>query len=404
MALEGVLANIPGLAGYLATQQNDQRQALGNLQGLMSMLQAQGQIQQQQALARKEAEAQRAQTMLGDIVRQYGPRTETVTSKTADDEMTGTPGQTVTQQVQRPADFAGMGTAMLALPGYTQAGAQMIGMAEQQATRRDAAAQHTATLAAEAQRRRDEFTTKIEEARAVRDQARVDALERDRRRFEDQMALRQFAIDNRPAPQPRADPLVQVEVADPAAPGGKRVIYAPQSQAAGMSPPGPGTTGKALPVSAAQKMFDNNQNLRRAETALALIEGKTVGGMQGDASATGLKGFAPDALLQRFDKSGIQTRAAIADLGSLVIHDRSGAAVTAAEFPRLKPFIPDAKDDPATVKKKLANFISVYRQTAQEMQDFYRESGYNVPQTQQLGTQPGASGGASGEWGIRRKD
>ncbi len=137
--------------------------------------------------------------------------------------------------------------------------------------------------------------------------------------------------------------------------------------------------GKALPVSAAGKLMENNQNLRRAEQALALMEGKDVGGAKGDAEATGWKGYVPDAILQRADKKGIDARAAIGDLGSLVIHDRSGAAVTAAEFPRLRPFIPQSTDDPATVKKKLNRFVSEYKALVDETTEFYKGSGYNVP-------------------------
>lgn len=145
---------------------------------------------------------------------------------------------------------------------------------------------------------------------------------------------------------------------------------------------------KALPISAAQKLMENQQNLRRAEQALSLIKGED----GGDTSATGVKGYLPEAILQRTDKSGVQTRAAIADLGSLVIHDRSGAAVTAAEFPRLRPFIPLVTDSPEAARKKLERFVQVYRDSVGETVDFYQESGYNVP-TGAL--RSGAAGGAS---------
>lgn len=144
------------------------------------------------------------------------------------------------------------------------------------------------------------------------------------------------------------------------------------------------STEKALPVGAAQRMFDNQLNLRRAEMALALVEGKNVGEMEGDKAATGWKGFVPDAALQRLDPKGIDARASLADLGSLIIHERSGAAVTAAEFPRLQPFIPSPKDDPATVQKKLRRFVQIYREVAGSQTEFYRESGYKVPEIKSL--------------------
>lgn len=140
-----------------------------------------------------------------------------------------------------------------------------------------------------------------------------------------------------------------------------------------------GEEGKALPISAAKGLMENQQNLRRAQEAQALLNGQNVGKAVGDKEATGWKGYAPDALLQRFDPAGIDTRAAIADLGSLVIHDRSGAAVTAMEFPRLRPFIPSDKDDPATARKKLNRFVMEYQNIVDEATGFYKESGYKVP-------------------------
>ena len=125
--------------------------------------------------------------------------------------------------------------------------------------------------------------------------------------------------------------------------------------------------------------MSNQQNLRRAQEAQALLSGKNVGEAVGDMEATGWKGYAPDAMLQRLDPQGIDTRAAIADLGSLVIHDRSGAAVTALEFPRLQPFIPSPKDDPATARKKLNRFVMEYQNIVDEQTGFYKESGYKVP-------------------------
>lgn len=152
---------------------------------------------------------------------------------------------------------------------------------------------------------------------------------------------------------------------------------------------------KALPISAAKGFLENNQNLRKAQTALELIQGFAAGGAKGDPDATGLKGYVPDVILQRTDKKGIETRAAIANLGSMIIHERSGAAVTATEQPRLKPFIPLATDDPATVKKKLAQFVNEYQKILDETAEFYRESGYKVPDHVLRGTGDQPKGGAT---------
>jgi hypothetical protein len=143
--------------------------------------------------------------------------------------------------------------------------------------------------------------------------------------------------------------------------------------------------GKPLPISAANIVLGNRENLDKAKKALALIEGNAIltpSGQvtKGDKEATGFKAYLPDSALQRLDKGGVATRAAIADIGSMVIHDRSGAAVSASEMPRLVPFIPKEKDSPDVVKTKLKRFVSEYQALVDENDEFYRESGYNVPE------------------------
>jgi hypothetical protein len=139
---------------------------------------------------------------------------------------------------------------------------------------------------------------------------------------------------------------------------------------------GPGGTPlgpklKDVPGPMQKAMIENVTNLQRAERALALVEGKDIGTMKGDKNATGWKGFLPNTVLNRVDPDGVDARASISDLGSLVIHDRSGAAVTAAEFPRLAPFIPQATDDAETVKKKLKRFVQTYKEEIDNTKSMY---------------------------------
>ena len=95
-------------------------------------------------------------------------------------------------------------------------------------------------------------------------------------------------------------------------------------------------------------------NIRRARDALALATQRpeSFGAWQGMAN------MAP-GVLERADPGGVDARAAAANLGSLIIHERSGAAVTAAEFPRLRPFIPQV-GDPPVVQTKIRRFIQEY--------------------------------------------
>ena len=70
----------------------------------------------------------------------------------------------------------------------------------------------------------------------------------------------------------------------------------------------------------------------------------------------------------------------ITDIGSLVLHDRSGAAVTASETPRLLPFIPLPTDDKDTARRKLVRFKQIYEQEQQAYLDTYsKDQGYKTP-------------------------
>jgi hypothetical protein len=250
---------------------------------------------------------------------------------------------------------------------------------------------------AEAQRtqRMEELNMRIAaEERQGRDAA---ALRREllQQQQEHARQMQQTIIANRPQRQEPAPQIIQTDngyMQVPRDGPARPLIGADGQQVKGKS------TEKALPTSAAQKLMENQQNLRRAEQALALVRGEDVKNeqgevvMRGDKNATGWKGLVRPVFLNRMDPSGTDTRAAIADLESLVVHERSGTAVTAAETPRLRPFIPNATDDRATAEKKLNRFTLEYRAMVDEASEFYKESGYKVP------TQTLRGSGATSEW------
>ena len=104
---------------------------------------------------------------------------------------------------------------------------------------------------------------------------------------------------------------------------------------------------KPVPAPAQKAIVGSAATIDKLDRAIKSIE---EGPKEG---ATGLKGLLPDVALNRLYPEGTEGRANVADIGSLVMHERSGAAVTASEAPRLKPFIPSITDDKATVLKKL---------------------------------------------------
>jgi hypothetical protein len=134
---------------------------------------------------------------------------------------------------------------------------------------------------------------------------------------------------------------------------------------------------KAIPQSTVKGMQDNLDALKQIDRATAALNAyeKGVGGT-GEYLQQLSPGFGGD-INNKIDPKGTQVRALIADIGSLKIHDRSGAAVTAAETPRLIPFIPKITDSPQVIRDKLANFKAVYSQMLEDFMGYYNaENGF----------------------------
>jgi len=157
-----------------------------------------------------------------------------------------------------------------------------------------------------------------------------------------------------PPPTQRSAQAVQL-------PDGRTAQYIPAEQPAA-----------AQPNAIAGQMLENANGLRQARLALQLAEQRpqSFGFWQGAANTV------PGAL-ERIDPDGVQARALAANLGSLVIHQRSGAAVTAAEFPRLRPFIPQVGDPPNVVQQKVREFVREYEAVLRDQYEaFGPASGY----------------------------
>lgn len=133
---------------------------------------------------------------------------------------------------------------------------------------------------------------------------------------------------------------------------------------------------KSIPPSVLKGIDENLTSLRKIDKVVELLAKQpgSVGGV-GIGAATVVPGG--DWLLNQFDKSGTSLRAVVADIGSLKVHDRSGAAVSAAEEPRLRPFIPKVSDPPDVIRDKLANFKAEYMAILRDQQNYYSlENGY----------------------------
>jgi len=126
---------------------------------------------------------------------------------------------------------------------------------------------------------------------------------------------------------------------------------------------------KPIPANINTAISTNNQTLKSIDEAIRLIKE--------NPDAVGWKGYAPNKILNETNPEGVDARAAISNIGSLKLHERSGAAVTASEFPRLAPFIPLATDDAATVVKKLTQMRNIAQGEQQNLTETYtKEQGY----------------------------
>lgn len=159
------------------------------------------------------------------------------------------------------------------------------------------------------------------------------------------------------------------QYAGPGAPQPQQQDGQPSPQPAAAPAGGMTRVPQQAPATVVTGMLENAASLQKIDDAFAALASPDAKGSVGPL-AGGLAGlpFVGQAAINTLDPKGVAVRAIIADIGSLKVHDRSGAAVAASEQPRLRPFIPSASDDPQTVRTKLQNFRREY---AAIMRDTY---------------------------------
>jgi hypothetical protein len=118
---------------------------------------------------------------------------------------------------------------------------------------------------------------------------------------------------------------------------------------------------------------------------------KAIAGLEARPGSVGLQNILGDTVNQRIDPNGVDVRGDIADIGSLKIHDRSGAAVSASESPRLTPFIPSVNDTPEAAKKKLQRLLEEVEGTQASIGEIYDLPSLDDNTQQDLGVTVDAS-------------
>lgn len=124
-----------------------------------------------------------------------------------------------------------------------------------------------------------------------------------------------------------------------------------------------GPKQKDIPQAVIQGYTKNQSALQKIDDAIASITA--------NPSSIGAFNMLGDTIRQRTDPGGVQTRAVVADIGSLKIHDRTGAAMSAAESLRLKPFIPNTTDTPEAAVAKLQQLKREYLDQNQGIEGYY---------------------------------
>ena len=149
---------------------------------------------------------------------------------------------------------------------------------------------------------------------------------------------------------------------------------------------------KPIPANINTAISTNDMSIKRIKEALDLIKK--------NPDAIGLKNLLPGQALDRMDPKGVAARSAIGDIGSLVIHERSGAAVSASEMQRLN-FIPTPTDRADNAKTKLEAMLRYAKLNQQGLTETYAEDqGYKPnPTISGKNSAPPPAAGA-GEWKV----
>lgn len=153
---------------------------------------------------------------------------------------------------------------------------------------------------------------------------------------------------------------------------------------------------KPIPPAAQKTIIENAQNLQNIKNAIDLNNGQAVGNLKGSKESTGIvKSLTPDFILSRTDPEGAPTRAAIANLKSMIVHDRSGSAVSVGEMKILKPFLPSEGDDQKTIANKLTGlYQTLENETKLYEQTYNSDQGYkNSPILEGSKNSAGKTGG-----------
>jgi hypothetical protein len=170
----------------------------------------------------------------------------------------------------------------------------------------------------------------------------------------------------------------------------------------------PGQLPDNVPATIRQAVAGNEEIIRKAEETISAHEaykkkkgGSATGPMRAGSVVTAdtlLPGSPGVGLVDLMDPEGVAVRSGVADIGSAVFHDRSGAAVTISESPRLRPFVPEGnKDMDVSNVPNLRRIIDAAREENRVMLGTY---GVPYGQKAQQGAPRAGGKNAAGLWVV----
>jgi len=191
-------------------------------------------------------------------------------------------------------------------------------------------------------------------------------------------------------------PTGSVNVIDPTDPTGKKVIVVTAARAIkeGLTPASGAPKEeklKPIPANINTAISTNDLSIRQIQEALDMLKK--------NPDAIGLKNVLPGQMLDRADPKGVAARSAVGNIGSLVIHERSGSAVSGSEMQRLG-FIPTPTDRADVAKTKLESMLKWAKAQQEGLTQTYGEDQGYKPNPTLSGKNAAPPPAAGGEWKV----
>lgn len=138
---------------------------------------------------------------------------------------------------------------------------------------------------------------------------------------------------------------------------------------------------KAIPASENDKLSIGASTIKNIDKIIGTIDNPQEGQGSSDRVAGWISRNVPggELVAQTINPSGVDFRAAIADVSSQLLQARSGLAVTEGEYRRLTSLLPNPAEDPKVIKQKLAKIRENLSNTMRYQAAQYTEKNGYVP-------------------------